>query len=60
MAKIKNLKDGDYVLTENRAWFTVGGRSVRIYVSNGTIFIDAYVLGSEAEDTAWGMEVPCA
>lgn len=41
------LADGDYVLTEGKAWFTVGNVSVRIYSAEYGVICDMYRLGEE-------------
>ena len=43
------LVDGDYVLTEGRAWFTVGKFAVRIAQTDGGLACDVYENNKEAE-----------
>ena len=45
------LRDGDYILTDNRAWFTVGDKSVRIVTDDeGRLHIYVFETGNEAND----------
>lgn len=47
----QELTDGDYVLSEGRAWFTVGGRSVRIVDDGeGYLHVFVYELNNEMHD----------
>ena len=41
------IKDGDYVLTEGGAWFTVGGFSIRLHKTDEGVVVDIYKLGAE-------------
>jgi hypothetical protein len=41
------IKDGDYVLTEGGAWFTVGGFSIRLHKTDEGVAVDIYKLGAE-------------
>lgn len=44
-----SLSDGDYVLEEGSAWFTVGAASVRIHASEEGVRVAIHPLGSESE-----------
>lgn len=51
MARIKNLRDGDYVLKDGTAWFTVKDKfSVKISATDDGIFADIYALGNETNE----------
>ena len=41
------LLDGDYVLTEGAAWFTVGEFSIRLHKDLEGVAVDIYKLGAE-------------
>jgi hypothetical protein len=41
------LIDGDYTLTEGRAWFTVSGFAVRINTTAEGLIVDIYQNGKE-------------
>ena len=45
------LSDGDYILTDRRAWFTVGDKSVRIVMNEeGVLHVFVFETGNEAND----------
>ena len=50
----QNIGDGDYNLVDGAAWFSIGGRSIRLrkVLHAGTWFIEAqcYRMGKEDED----------
>lgn len=47
------IADGDYVLKDGCAWFTVKGHfSVRIHETDEGIVVDVWVKGHEANDHA--------
>ncbi len=37
----RNLRDGDYVLIDGAAWFTVGKFSIRIHQTDEGVVVDA-------------------
>jgi len=41
------IKDGDYLLTEGSAWFTVKNFSIRIHSTDEGVVADIYKLGEE-------------
>jgi hypothetical protein len=43
------LQDGDYILTDNAAWFTIKGFSVRIHDTNSGIAVNIYEFGREMD-----------
>lgn len=47
MSEKMQIPDGDHVLIEERAWFTVGPYSVRINKTDEGIAVDVYALGDE-------------
>jgi hypothetical protein len=47
----KILPPGDYALTDEGAWFTIGKSSVKIQrTPNGVIYVDVYAFEKEDED----------
>jgi hypothetical protein len=44
------LVDGDYVLTEGAAWFTVKGFSIRIHSTDEGVVVDVYKAMEEMTD----------
>ena len=55
MTTENGLPDGDYVLAEGAAWFTVKGLSVRIYTTEEGVACDVYRLGAEDEPSLASM-----
>lgn len=51
MAQVKNLEDGDYILTDGQAWFTVKGFAVRIHSTDEGVAVDIYKDGDEMSDS---------
>lgn len=47
----KELDDDDYVLTDQKAWFTVKGFAVRIHATDEGVAVDIYADGKETEGT---------
>ena len=47
--KSYQLKDDDYELVEDRAWFQCSKFSVRLGVISGGLFVDVYADGHEME-----------
>lgn len=45
------LPDGDYELIENSAWFSIGGFSVRISLTDEGVVTDVYKKGDEMSDS---------
>ena len=43
------LTDGDYTLTDNAAWFTAKGFSIRIQGTDEGVVVDVYPLGHESD-----------
>jgi hypothetical protein len=47
----RELPDGDYTLTDDRAWFTAGMFSVRIKKTSEGVEVDVYPVGKEDDDS---------
>ena len=47
----KELDDDDYVLTEQKAWFTVKGFAIRIHATDEGVAVDIYADGKETDGT---------
>jgi hypothetical protein len=49
------LKDGDYVLVDKAAWFSINGLSIRISAHSGGVGVCVYGNGDELEglDSLW-------
>lgn len=51
MSEELELGEGDYVLKDGAAWFTVGNRSVRIVENDaGVLMISVWPMGQEMHD----------
>ena len=46
----KPIDDGDYELTDGRAWLSAKGFSIRIHTTDEGIVVDIYKKGKEDED----------
>ena len=47
----KNIKDGDYVLSQGSGWFETAGIAVRIHTDeSGMVRVTAYRSGSELDE----------
>jgi len=53
-----NITDGDYVLTDGAAWFTVEGMSIRIYSTHKEVRVNVYREGQEMEQSIASIYVP--
>ncbi len=56
----KELDDDDYVLTDQKAWFTVKGFAVRIHATDEGVAVDIYQDGKEMNghiSSAYGLDV---
>lgn len=45
-----NITDGDYVLADGAAWFTVKNLSIRIHTTDEGVVVDIYPLNAEADE----------
>ena len=47
-----NLKDGDYILSDNAAWIEVGQYAIRVRMDSEDecLWVDVYQSGKECED----------
>ncbi len=50
MSDRKTIGDGDYILRDGAAWFTVGGFSVRLAKTDEGVVCDVYAEGVEDGD----------
>jgi len=46
----KHLRDRTYILSENSAWITIGGRSVHVFANANGVNCNAYEIGKETEE----------
>jgi len=54
LTKNNELVDGDYLLADRAAWFTVDDFSIRIYTVDEGVFVDIYKFGYENRDAIAG------
>lgn len=52
------LSDGDYILVDGAAWFTVDNFSIRIARLDHDLCVSIYPLGQECDDPLTFCEVP--
>ena len=46
----KSLRDGDYLLPEGAAWFTLKGFSIRLVGTDDGVVVNIYANGREMDD----------
>lgn len=47
----KIIKDGDYILADGAAWFTVKKFSIRVQETDEGVVVDIYKLGDEMSES---------